>query len=277
MATNATRIVELVQHDLCYTNREGARMDTPAARLIHARELAGFSTAAEAIKRFGWRQSTYMAHENGQNGIRPEPATKYAKAYRVSAAWLLTGEGKPRRSPVDSFDPFEADKEVAAFEPGVSSLLPYEGHLPNAMPDIDVSAGAGPGGLPLPHQLPHDGGVVYAADAIRGEVILPDYLLGEYTRAKANRVHVVRVRGDSMETTLSSGDRVLVDTTDTSIGQGGVFVILDPDGEVLIKRLRKLSEGRIEVVSDNPKQATDTHAASEVRVIGRAVARLCRI
>lgn len=182
-----------------------------------------------------------------------------------------------RKPIIASYDPAEFDREVAPFEPGVSSLVPYEGRTANAMPDIDVSAGAGPGGLPLPHQLPHQSGVVYAADAIRGEVILPDYLLGEYTRAKAGRVHVVRVRGDSMETTLSSGDRVFVDTTDVAIGQGGVFVILDPDGEVLIKRLRKLPEGRIEIVSDNPKQASDNYAAEEIRIVGRAVARLCRI
>ena len=116
-----------------------------------------------------------------------------------------------------------------------------------------------------------------AADAVRGEIVLPSYLLQEYTRAAPGRVHVVRVRGDSMESTLSSGDRVLVDTTDSAIGQGGVFVILDPDGEVMVKRLRKLPKGSIEVVSDNPKQPSDVYPADQLRVIGRAVARLSRI
>lgn len=69
-------------------------MDSPADRLIQARRSAGFSSAAEAIARFGWKDTTYWAHENGQNGLRSSAAERYAQAFRVSAAWLLTGEGE---------------------------------------------------------------------------------------------------------------------------------------------------------------------------------------
>lgn len=180
------------------------------------------------------------------------------------------------RSPlIASYDPDE-DQDPVAFEPGVSTLVAYEGKAPGAMPDVDVTAGAGPGDVAAPHVMPN-GGVVYSADAVRGELVLPGYLLGEYTHAEAGRVHVVRVRGDSMETTLSSGDRVLVDTTDIRLGQGGVFVFLDPDGEVVVKRLAKAGRGEVEAVSDNPKQPSRTYRADEIGIIGRAVARLCRI
>jgi phage repressor protein C with HTH and peptisase S24 domain len=46
---------------------------------------------------------------------------------------------------------------------------------------------------------------------------------------------------------------------------------------VLVKCLRKLSGNRVEAVSNNPKQASDAHASSEIRIVGRAVARLSRI
>ncbi len=46
-----------------------------------------------AAKRFGWPPSTYAAHENGQNGFPVDIAERYAKAFKVSAAWLLSGEG----------------------------------------------------------------------------------------------------------------------------------------------------------------------------------------
>lgn len=209
---------------------------------------------------------------------------KGLKARRVGADEMvaieaITGYPAPNRrdqSLVASYDPDDDPEEVLTFEPGVSTLTAYEGSVAGAMPDLEVAPGAGPGDIAAPHVMPA-GGVMYSADAVRGEVVLPSYLLSEYTRADAGRVHVLRIRGDSMETTLASGDRVLVDTTDTAIGQGGVFVILDPDNEVLVKRLRKLPKGRVEVISDNPKQAPDVHSLSDIRVIGRAVARLCRI
>lgn len=65
-----------------------------ASRLRQAREAAGFKNASDAVARFGFRTSTYMAHENGQNGIRSEPALAYARAYGVEPGWLLTGVGQ---------------------------------------------------------------------------------------------------------------------------------------------------------------------------------------
>jgi hypothetical protein len=61
-------------------------------RLREARIAAEFATATDAIEYCGWRGSTYRAHENGQNNFNVEYATLYAKAYGVSAAWLLIGE-----------------------------------------------------------------------------------------------------------------------------------------------------------------------------------------
>lgn len=159
---------------------------------------------------------------------------------------------------------------------GVSTIRPFAGDIPGSSPDIDTSAGAGPGGLPAPSVLP-TGEVVYSADAVRGEILMPDYLLSEFTRAKAPRVHWIKVRGDSMEPTLLPGERVMVDTTDQQFGQGGVFVIRDPDGEILVKRLRKLKDGEIELVSDNPKQPPMVHRADEIGILGRVVGRLARL
>lgn len=64
-----------------------------AKRLEEARIARGFKTSKEAATYFGWSYDTYAQHENGTRGII-RAAEKYAKAYRVSAGWLLTGEGK---------------------------------------------------------------------------------------------------------------------------------------------------------------------------------------
>ena len=62
-------------------------------RLRNARLAAGFVSATDAIEYCNWKGSTYRAHENGQNNFNVEYATRYGKAYGVSASWLLLGEG----------------------------------------------------------------------------------------------------------------------------------------------------------------------------------------
>lgn len=39
-------------------------------RLRHAREAVGYKTATAAVEHFNWPNSTYRAHENGQNNFR---------------------------------------------------------------------------------------------------------------------------------------------------------------------------------------------------------------
>jgi len=65
----------------------------PAIRLEFARTRAGFSTAKDAARRFGWVYETYIQHEQGTRGLT-RAAEKYAKAFKVSQGWLLTGEGR---------------------------------------------------------------------------------------------------------------------------------------------------------------------------------------
>lgn len=64
----------------------------PAQRLEQARIARGFDEAKKAALFFGWNYNAYAQHENGTRGIS-RAASAYAKAYRVSEAWLLTGEG----------------------------------------------------------------------------------------------------------------------------------------------------------------------------------------
>lgn len=69
-------------------------MTTPGERLQIARKFAKFASASAAAKRHRWPVSTYLSHENGQTPEIPHGAArKYAKAFGVSAAWLLNEEG----------------------------------------------------------------------------------------------------------------------------------------------------------------------------------------
>lgn len=78
-------------------------METAAERLAWARRKAGFETAADAVRRYGWVSSTYMGHENGSRNYKGGSAVEYAKAFGVSASWLLTGERNGKAQTVAQF------------------------------------------------------------------------------------------------------------------------------------------------------------------------------
>jgi hypothetical protein len=67
-----------------------------AVRLAKSRQERGFSDAKSASNYFGWNYTSYSQHERGERGLRRQVAERYAKAFRVSPAWLLTGEGRPK-------------------------------------------------------------------------------------------------------------------------------------------------------------------------------------
>ncbi|WP_368649550.1 helix-turn-helix domain-containing protein [Brucella intermedia] len=98
-----------------------------AKRLEEARLARGFKTAKSACDFFGWNYNSYAQHEQGNRGISRVSA-KYAKAYRVSEAWLLTGEGTgPISSNTDPVN--EIDKEfnqlvAEATEEDKQAMLP---------------------------------------------------------------------------------------------------------------------------------------------------------
>lgn len=62
----------------------------PGARLREARTNAGLSVE-QLAERVQKAASTVRAHENGQNGIKPPMAQRYARAVGVSPEWLLYG------------------------------------------------------------------------------------------------------------------------------------------------------------------------------------------
>ena len=75
----------------CQTGREMNTNESRSARLKAARIAAGFESAQAAARRFGWPYPTYAQHEGG-NGVG-RSASHYARAFKVSEAWLLTGTG----------------------------------------------------------------------------------------------------------------------------------------------------------------------------------------
>jgi phage repressor protein C with HTH and peptisase S24 domain len=69
------------------------KMLEKSERLRQARQKAGYSSAVEAARAFGWTESAYRHHENGTRGFGPDAAKRYGRAFKVKPSWLLALEG----------------------------------------------------------------------------------------------------------------------------------------------------------------------------------------
>ena len=74
-------------------------------------------------------------------------------------------------------------------------------------------------------------------------------------RVEPGNCSVISVTGSSMEPTLPEGCRILVDRRDVRLVQGQVYVVLDPEEGLVVKRVSR--SGRSWVLdSDNPQVAS---------------------
>jgi len=71
-------------------------MNDKAIRLARARKAAGFETLADAARYLGVKYPTYAGHENpnAPTSFPAKAAEHYARKYKVSLDWLLTGRGE---------------------------------------------------------------------------------------------------------------------------------------------------------------------------------------
>ena len=231
---------------------------TIGERLKEARLNAGYSSAAKAAARVGQSESTFRAHENGQNLYNHVHAQTYAAAFGVSAEWLLFGgsldykawkagrSGDNVSSPTPV--PLNAPSEQTSGEPSY--------HL---VPEYNACVSAG-GGAENGHER-----------VVAQWPFQPNYIrnyLGLYHADLA----IVEVRGDSMEPTLLSGDRVLINISDKQISQSGIFVLYDGGGTV-IKRIDKQvgNDETVTLISDNRIHPPYQVNLANLNVIGRVV------
>lgn len=73
--------------------------DTPGKRLKAARKNSGYLSATDAAESLGLPYATYAAHENGSRAFDIEAAPRYARKFKVTVDWLLTGHGNGPDAP----------------------------------------------------------------------------------------------------------------------------------------------------------------------------------
>lgn len=118
-----------VQHEKVQAGMSEPDPSTPHGRLQIARSKAGYQTASEAARAFGWNENTYRSHENGERGLKRPVAERYAKAFKVSPAYLLLGTQEERfvsRTPI--LGRINDGASVEFFHE--KRMLPYDAQLP---------------------------------------------------------------------------------------------------------------------------------------------------
>lgn len=139
------------------------------------------------------------------------------------------------------------------------------------VPEIDFKAGAGGGGLPASELAGKQGDYSVSRDVISGEWVIPEAFLSSELNVRAENARIVTVVGDSMEPTLMSGDKILVDVADKAPSPPGIFCFWDGFG-VVIKRLEIIPNTEpptLVITSDNPKHGRYERTMEEVNIIGR--------
>ncbi|MCK4121368.1 helix-turn-helix domain-containing protein [Ralstonia pseudosolanacearum] len=192
------------------------------AKLTAAEIAAECGVTPQAVN--GWKRT-------GRIGKGHLP--KLAELTGKSLEWFLGSDEQPK-APTAGSKGFPA-RPITVYE----SLdeLPPESTVLIAHVDVVLSAGNGRETWHVEQKEP----LPFQADYIRRLDASPKNLVA------------VKVRGDSMETRLFNDDTVVVDKADKRIpASGGVFALVY-SGEMLVKRLFKLPDGSIDVVSDNPK------------------------
>lgn len=188
--------------------------------------------------------------------IDAERLLRIARFFGVTPIYLRTGQ--------DDFDALNAT--ASPFPTGIGQ------------PVIGVTGGMGGGGLAAETTV-SIGGISYQTDEVRGEIVLPDFLITSLSHtARRNCIHWFDVAGDSMEPTLRGGDWIAVNIEDRRIGQGGIFALRDHSGTIIVKRLQPSEQAnRIDIISDNPRQRNMTELAGDLTVIGRVFARITKV
>lgn len=180
-------------------------------------------------------------------GLTTENLDILAKVLGVSPEWLLTGSGRGPES-IEHVGNTPDLPEIAI------------DHTTVQIPEYDVRAGMGDG-------------FIVDREAVKDFWTFSRRYLADELRLNPRSLAMLEVVGDSMEPTLKSGDRVLIDMTDRRIGTPGIFILWDGDGTVA-KRLDLIpgsNPRRILRISDNPLHPPREVLVEDTNIVGRVV------
>lgn len=189
----------------------------------------------------------------------------------TACGWV--GQGRVGNYERDTREPSLNDLRLLAAALGVSLIelieTTEEGMAHSAMPDhAMITQYTAKGSAGNGHSNDHvevRGGLMFKRDWLRR------------MNLKEENLRVLYADGFSMSPTICHGDAVLLDVSQTEPRNGHIYAMLNPEGEMIFKRLvRGLTGGWI-IRSDNedkrqyPDQPASDNEIGHLRIIGRLV------
>lgn len=223
-------------------------MDSLLKRRV-AERIAALKTNAFEAARAGELERNFVNDIlNGKkDSVRGPNLLKLARALACSADYLIREDA-----------PAPDDSELAT---GVGDSVREDLRpILVSVPEYDVRASAG-------------GGYIVDAEQIKDVWQFSKRYLVDELRLRPRDLMVIEVEGDSMEPTLHSGDRILVDHSDQNPGKDGIYVTWNGQATV-VKRLEAVPYSdppQVVLISDNKNHNAYTVAAELVKVVGRVV------
>jgi phage repressor protein C with HTH and peptisase S24 domain len=239
-------------------------MQTKADRIRIVRSLNRLSQEkfAETLGEINGVRITRGAVGNWElgKGIKQENLEQISRKFSVSLDWLVNATGKP---PAQPDLPSESTGD--------------EGPPTDGIREIDARAGLGGGGSEG-REVRHDGNY---SDPVKPESWrFPSSFMREEIRATESEIVILETDGDSMEPTISSGERVIVHTGMKTPSPDGIFALRDAFGNIIAKRLQVLRKGdppRILIISDNKSHPNEEVGLDEIHIVGRVLWGLKRL
>jgi phage repressor protein C with HTH and peptisase S24 domain len=211
--------------------------DDLASRIRQAAERAGGVSKLAQVS--GIPLSTLNEYLGGAK-LPLERAASIARAAKVDLLWLAEG-GRP----------------MLAIQYKSGEATPSDDATVD-VPIYDARASAGPGAF-------------VDQDLVTGHMALDSGWMREVAGANAARLVMTQAVGNSMEPTIFSGDRLLVETGEGPRFHGGIYVVVF-GGDIMVKRYFRGSGGSFILHSDNPAAGdikVEEDDQTECRLVGR--------
>lgn len=219
-----------------------------AALIMALAEYAGV-TVTEVARRAKIDPETLRKPTKGITDYRLSQRTieKLQTAFPAFPGWLVYGTSETRMPR----DVMEAMAMVDAMPtPPQFDVVPVR--------EIDLSFGMGSTYLDVP--------VTEEAH------YFPRAWLRRYTRSAPDKLFFAQGIGDSMEPTLHDSDLLLIDTAQRQLNSADRIWVVTYADCGMIKRLRPVPGGGVEVLSDKKEVPAFTAYDGELEIIGRVVA-----
>jgi transcriptional regulator with XRE-family HTH domain len=198
----------------------------------------------ELARRMGTTPQQVERLEKGQRRLTSDWIDKAAGALEVEPAMIIVA-GKD--FPAQALQPLRPPAPPRAGDDDVVEITA-----------LDLSLSMGPGTL--------------IEEFVESEPIKMSLnLVQSITRTPSDRLRLVRGIGDSMEPTLRSSDRVMVDINEKQLSRISGIYWINREGAHGIKRLRPAGKGKILVISDNEIEPNDEVPSDEIRIEGRVI------